>query len=196
MIKYAARNPQIKGLYIDLDKSKLASKRKFKELTREDFTSNLFVPQAAVPAQDEVFVSLVASNEEHKPPEQKKLEDLDQFIDFVNQENQQSQSKVVADEKSNLNKSIMKPTNIEVLLLEQEEQTKRPPEDNDYLQQNAASYHQSILDHSDSQTPLLMTITIRNEAKDTTFELSVTNEPIMNLKMKIEESQGMEFAKQ
>jgi len=41
-----------------------------------------------------------------------------------------------------------------------------------------------------------MTITIRNEAKDTTFELSVTNEPIMNLKMKIEESQGMEFAKQ
>ena len=41
-----------------------------------------------------------------------------------------------------------------------------------------------------------MTITIRNEAKDTTFELSVTNEPIMNLKMKIEESQGIEFAKQ
>ena len=44
MIKFAARNPEIKGLYIDLDKSKLASKRKFKELTREDFTSNLFVP--------------------------------------------------------------------------------------------------------------------------------------------------------
>lgn len=43
---------------------------------------------------------------------------------------------------------------------------------------------------------MLMTLTIRNEAKDTTFELAVADEPIMNLKIKIEESQGMEFAKQ
>jgi hypothetical protein len=49
MLNHVRRNPDLKGLYIDLDKSKLASKRKVKEFTREDFTNNLFMPRAAAP---------------------------------------------------------------------------------------------------------------------------------------------------
>ena len=86
-------------------------------------------------------------------------------------------------------------------------QTKRPPEDEvdsrpevDIQQQRedeaikaAENYQSSILSHSET---IKMLLVIGNLQTGETFKLGVVEETIMDLKLKIEESQGIEFAEQ